>query len=292
MKIGFIGLGRMGQAIAGRILGGEHDLVVYNRTRSKADELERRGAKVAASVAEAAAGRDVVFTILTDDRALREVVDAGLLEALPNGSIHVPMGTHSVTLLAELERVHKDAGRVLVAAPVLGRPDAAAAGQLGIVAGGPAEAIDKLAPVFGLFGRRVFNAGTNPAGAAAVKLANNMVLGCAIEAMSEAFSLTRKFGVDPAVFYEVMTDGLFAAPAYKVYGGIISKQAYDQAGFTTKLGFKDSNLMLAAGQAASVPLPSLNVYRDRLLSAIANGDGDRDWSVIARVQARLSGLES
>src|SRR5690606_19625085 len=152
MKSGFIGLGRMGQAIGGRIVGGEHDLVVYNRTRSKADELERRGAKVAASIADAAAGRDVVFTMLTDDKALREVVDAGLLDALPKAAIHVPMGTHSVTLLAELERVHQQKGRVLVAAPVLGRPDAAAAGQLGIVAAGPADAIEKLAPVFGLFG--------------------------------------------------------------------------------------------------------------------------------------------
>ncbi|HEX6994038.1 MAG TPA: NAD(P)-dependent oxidoreductase [Gammaproteobacteria bacterium] len=291
MKIGFIGLGRMGQAITGRIVGGEHDLVVYNRTRSKADELAGRGAKVAASVAEAAAGRDVVFTMLTDDKALREVVSAGLLEALPKGSIHVPMGTHSVTCLAELERVHTEAGRVLVAAPVLGRPDAAAAGQLGIVAAGPAEAIDKLAPVFALFGRRVFNAGTNPAGAAAVKLANNMVLGCAIAAMGEGFSLIRKYGVDPTTFFDVMTDGLFAAPAYKVYGNIIAKQLYDQAGFTTTLGLKDANLALAAALAANVPLPSLNVYRDRLLGAMAHGEADKDWSVIARDQARASGIE-
>ena len=291
MKIGFIGLGRMGQAIAGRILGGDHDLVVYNRMRSKADELERRGAKVAASIADAAAGRDVVFNILTDDNALREVVSAGLLEALPKGSIHVPMGTHSVTLLAELERMHGEAGRVLVAAPVLGRPDAAAAGQLGIVAAGPAEAIEKLTPVFSLFGRRVFNAGTNPAGAAAVKLANNMVLGCAIEAMGEGFALTRKFGVAPPVFYDVLTDGLFAAPAYKVYGNIIANEKYDQVGFTTRLGLKDANLALAAGEAAGVPLPSCNVYRDRLLGAVAHGEGELDWSVMARDQARASGLE-
>jgi len=291
MKIGFIGLGRMGQAICGRIVGGEHELVVYNRTRSKADELERRGAKVAGSITEAAAGRDVVFTMLTDDKALREVVDAGILDALPNGAIHVPMGTHSVNLLGELERVHKDKGRVLVAAPVLGRPDAAAAGQLGIVAGGPADAIEKLTPVFGLFGRRVFNAGTNPAGAAAVKLANNMVLGCAIEAMGEGFALTRKFGVAPAVFNDVLTDGLFAAPAYKVYGNIIANENYGQVGFTTLLGLKDANLALAAGEAAGVPLPSCNVYRDRLLGAVAHGESELDWSVMARDQARASGLE-
>ena len=118
-----------------------------------------------------------------------------------------------------------------------------------------------------------------------------MVLGCAIEAMAEGFALTRKFGVDPLVFNQVLTDGLFSAPAYKVYGAIIANESFDQAGFTTKLGLKDSNLMLAAGQAANVPLPSCNVYRDRLLGAIAHGEGDLDWAVMARDQARASGLE-
>ena len=291
MDIGFIGLGRMGQAIAGRILGGGHDLVVYNRTRSKADSLENGGAKVADDVAGACAGREVVFTMLADDKALIEVAENGVLGALPKGAIHVPMGTHSVTALVELQKMHDKAGQVLVAAPVLGRPDAAAAGQLGIVPAGPADAIAKLDPLFKVIGRRTFAAGSNPAGAAAVKLANNMVLGCAIEAMGEGFALTRKFGVDPAVFNDVLTDGLFAAPAYKVYGGIIAREAYDQVGFTTMLGLKDANLMIAAGQAASVPLPSLNVYRDRLLGAIAHGEGDLDWAVIARDQARASGLE-
>ena len=291
MKVGFIGLGRMGQAIAGRIVGGEHELVVYNRTRSKAAELEQRGAKVAATVAEASAGRDVVFTILTDDKALREIVHNGLLESLPKGAIHVPMGTHSVTALTELDKTHADAGQILVAAPVLGRPDAAAAGQLGIVPGGPAAAVERLAPLWEIIGRRTFYAGSNPAGAAAVKLANNMVLGCAIEAMGEGFALTRKFDVDPAVFNDVLTDGLFASPAYKVYGGIISKQSYGQVGFTTMLGLKDANLALAAGEAAGVPLPSCNVYRDRLLGAVAHGEAEMDWSVMARDQARASGLE-
>ncbi len=292
MKVGFIGLGRMGQAISARILGAGHELVVYNRTRSKADELESQGASVADSIAEACKGREVVFTMLSDDAALREVVHGGLLESLPKGAIHVPMGTHSVTALAEIDEAHNGAGHAFVACPVLGRPDAAAAGQLGLVPAGPPEAIEKLAPIFEVTGKRTFNAGTNPAGAAAVKLAHNMILGCAIQAMGEGFSLTRKFGVEPQVFSDVLTEGLFAAPAYKIYGGIIVNQSYDQAGFTTKLGLKDSNLMLAAGEAASVPLSSCNVYRDRLLSAVAHGAGDKDWSIIASEQAKLSGLES
>lgn len=291
MKVGFIGLGRMGLAMASRVLGGGHDLVVWNRTREKAADLEKNGAKVAASMAAACEGRDVVISMVADDKALREVVHEGTLKGLAKGAIHMPMGTHSVGVLREIAAVHKQAGHVLVAAPVLGRPEVAAAGQLGIVPAGPVDAIEKLKPVFDVIGRRTFNAGTNPEGAAAVKLANNMVLGCAIEAMGEGFSLTRKYGVDPQTFFEVMTDGLFAAPAYKVYGNLIAKQAYHQVGFTTTLGLKDTNLMLQAGEAASVPLPSLNVYRDRLLGAMARGEGELDWSVIARVQARAAGMD-
>jgi 3-hydroxyisobutyrate dehydrogenase-like beta-hydroxyacid dehydrogenase len=159
------------------------------------------------------------------------------------------------------------------------------------VAAGPPEAVKKLAPLYEAMGRRTFEAGINPEGAAAVKLANNMVLGCAIEAMGEGFSLVRKYGVEAQAFFDVMTDGLFASPAYKVYGNIIAKELYDQVGFTTALGLKDSNLLLAAGQVASVPLPSLNVYRDRLLGAMAHGDGERDWAVMARDQARAGGIE-
>jgi hypothetical protein len=229
--------------------------------------------------------------MLSDDKALGTVADDGLLETLPKGSIHVPMGTHSVTALLELQARHDAAGHAFVAAPVLGRPDAAAAGQLGIVPAGDQAAIAKLADLWKAIGRRTFDAGTNPAGAAAVKLANNMVLGCAIEAMAEAFALTRKFDVEPAVFNEVLTDGLFAAPAYKVYGGIIANEGYEKVGFSVKLGFKDSNLVMAAGQAANVALPSLNVFRDTLIEALAQGEGDLDWSVMARVRARASGLK-
>jgi 3-hydroxyisobutyrate dehydrogenase-like beta-hydroxyacid dehydrogenase len=291
MQVGFIGLGRMGQGIAARILGAGNDLVVYNRTRSKAESLEKDGATVAASVADACKGREVVISMLTDDAALREVLANGMLEHLSRGGIHVPMGTHSVSVLTEIDELHKAAGQILVAAPVLGRPDAAAAGNLGIVPAGPADAIAKLAPIWEVVGRRTFNGGTNPAGAAAVKLANNMVLGCAIEAMAEGMALTRKFGVTPADFAEVLTDGLFSAPAYTLYSAIMVNESYDQVGFTTKLGLKDSNLMLAAGEVSGVSLPSMNVYRDALLDAIAHGEGDMDWSVIAKVRARASGLE-
>ena len=146
-------------------------------------------------------------------------------------------------------------------------------------------------PLFDAIARRVFEAGPEPAAAAAIKIANNFVLGCAIEAMGEGFSLVRKYGVAPQVFYDVMTDGLFAAPAYKVYGKIIVEQAYDKVGQMAVLGLKDANLALAAGEAVGVPLPSGNVWRDRLVGAVAHGDGGCDWAVMAREQARASGLD-
>ena len=293
MKVGFIGLGRMGQGIAGRVLHGGHDLVVYNRTREKAAELGKAGAKIADSIALAAKDREVVITMLADDAALEDVArrEGGLLASLPKSAVHMVMGTHGVDVVRELKEAHERAGQVLVSAPVLGRPDVAAAGQLGIVVAGPAYAVNRCRPLLDVIGRRSFDAGAEPEGATAIKLANNFTLGCAIQAMGEAFSLVRKHGVMPEVLFDVLTEGLFSAPAYKVYGRIIVDEAYDRAGFTTLLALKDADLALAAGGAARVPLPSVNALRDRLLGAIAHGDGDKDWAVMARDQARSSGLE-
>ncbi|MCK2087166.1 NAD(P)-dependent oxidoreductase [Thauera aromatica] len=293
MKVGLVGLGRMGSAIAGRILGGGFDLVIHNRSAEKAAGLAEAGARVAGSVAEACAGRDVVITMVADDAALGAVAHGagGLCASLPAGAVHLAMGTHGVAALGALEEAHRQAGQQLVAAPVLGRPDAAGAGQLGIVAAGAAEAVARCRPLFEVIGRRVFAAGERPAGAAVIKLSNNFLLGCCIEAMGEAFALARKYEVAPEVLYDVLTEGLFAAPAYKVYGRLIADETYEPAGFAAHLGFKDATLVLAAGEAARVPLPSANTLRDRLLSAIAHGDGDKDWSVMAREQARASGLE-
>lgn len=293
MKIGFIGLGRMGQGIANRVLGGGHDLVVYNRTPAKAAGLGKAGAKIATSIASACEGREIVITMLADDAALGEVALAkgGLRDSLPAGAIHMAMGTHGVGAIRSLAAAHAEAKQALVAAPVLGRPDVAAAGQLGIVAAGPAEAVRRCDPLFGVIGRHTFEAGIDPAGATAIKLANNFMIGCALESMGEAFSLVRKFGVAPAVLHEVLTNGSFSAPIFKIYGQIMVDEDYDKAGFTTQLALKDANLVLAAADAARVPMPSASVVRDRLLGAIAHGDGEKDWAVMAREQARASGLD-
>jgi 3-hydroxyisobutyrate dehydrogenase-like beta-hydroxyacid dehydrogenase len=292
MRVGFIGLGRMGQGMAARILGGGHDLIVYNRTPHKMTDLVKAGARGAPSVAAACEGREVVISMVADDSALKEVVlgAGGIRSALAAGASHVAMGTHSVGTVQMLANAHAEARQNFVSAPVLGRPDVAATGQVLIVAAGPGEVIQQCQPLFQLIGRRTFEAGTKPEGAAAIKLSINFVLGSAIQAMAEAFSLVRKYGVAPQVFYDVMTDGLFAAPAYKVYGKIMVDESYDKVGFTTLLGLKDINLVLAAADQARVPMPSAGTCRDRLLGAIAHGDGEKDWASLAREQARASGI--
>ena len=295
LRVGFVGLGRMGSAIAGRVLGGGHDLVAHNRTprTTGAAELERGGARIAPDIAGACAQRELVITMLANDDALREVAlgPGGLREHLAPGAIHMTMGTHGVQTIVELAAAHDEAGQVLLHVPVLGRPDAAAAGQLGIVTGGPDDALALAAPLFEVIGRRVFHAGPRPESATAIKLANNLMLGCAIEVMGEAFSLVRKFGVDPAVFDDVLVEGLFGGIAHRVYGKIIVEESYDDVGFTAALGLKDANLALAAGDFARLPLPSVNAWRDRLLSAIAHGNGELDWAVVAREQAQAGGLD-
>jgi 3-hydroxyisobutyrate dehydrogenase-like beta-hydroxyacid dehydrogenase len=293
MKVSFIGLGKMGQAMADRIIGGGHELGVYNRTASKAADLVKKGAMQMGSPAEAAGYADVVITMLENDHALADVVygEGGLIKSMAKGGIHLCMGTHGTGNIRKLTQAHADAGQVLVSAPVLGRPPAAAAGQLGIITGGPAAAVEKCQPLFAAMGRRTFDGGSEPVAAAAAKIANNFVLAAAIEAMGEGFALAEKCGVPSAGFLDILTDGLFSAPAYKIYGKIISEKGYyGDPGFTATTGLKDVNLALQAGESVAVPLPTANVCRDRLLGAIAHGDGDRDWTVMALEQARASGI--
>jgi 3-hydroxyisobutyrate dehydrogenase-like beta-hydroxyacid dehydrogenase len=292
MNVGFIGLGRMGSGMANRILGGGHELAVFDAVAAQMSALAGAGARAASSVADVCATREVVVTMLVEDATVIDVAlgKGGLCDSLPAGSIHLLMGTHGVATVRALEARHAAAGQYLVAAPVLGRPDLAAAGELGIVAAGDEAAMGRVQPLLSLMGRRTFLAGSKPESATAIKLANNAVLGCAMVAMAEGFSLVRKYGVVPQVFQDVMTEGLFSAPAYKVYGQKMVDESFDQVGSPIHVGLKDANLIAAAADLARVPMPSHNVYRDRLLGAVAHGDGDRDQAVLAREQARASGL--
>jgi 3-hydroxyisobutyrate dehydrogenase-like beta-hydroxyacid dehydrogenase len=254
MKAGFIGLGRMGQAMARRLLDGGHDLGVYNRTAEKLKPLIGLGAKALDSIKAAATYGEAVFTMLADDAAVIEVASkpGGLVESLPRGGIHICAGTHSVACVAALSERHGKAGQVLLATPMLGRPEVVLSGQAAMVLAGAKAGLDRCRPLFEAIARRAFESGSDPLTAAAIKIANNFVLGCAIEAMGEGFALVRKYDVTPEVFLDVMTDGLFACSAYKVYGKIITEQRYQPAGQRAVLGLKDANLALAAGEAVGV----------------------------------------
>jgi 3-hydroxyisobutyrate dehydrogenase-like beta-hydroxyacid dehydrogenase len=282
----------MGQAMARRLLAAGHDLVVWNRTPDRLGELLDLGATMAESIAQVGTVGAPVITMLSDDDALAQVAHGpgGLIASLPAGGMHIAMGTHRSDTIRALTAAHAEAGQVLVAAPVLGRPTAVAAGQLGIIVAGPNDAIAEARPLFDAIGRRTFLAGSDPVTASLLKLTNNMVLACAIEVMGEAFSLVEKAGADPETLRDVLTEGLFSSPAYTGYSRAILDRSWDSVGFTAALALKDVDLALATGAASGVPLPSAEVCRERLSRAIADGDAERDWIVMALAQSRASGL--
>ena len=293
MRVGFVGLGRMGQGMAGRILDAGHDLLVSDPTPGQTDELVRQGAVAVDSPATATNGRDVVISMLPSDPILSAVLEGegGLLDGMSKDCIHMAMGTHGVPAINRANELHTDRGQTFIACPVLGRPDLAAQGLLNLVPGGPAHAVDKVRPLLDVMGQRNIEVGESPQASTAVKITNNFVLGCAIETMGEAFSLVEKLGVRPEQFLEVLLKGLFGAPAYEVYGKMIVDKAWEGHGATAFIGLKDADLAVEAAESADMPLPSVHIWRDYLAKAIERGEGHLDWAVMAREQARASGLE-
>jgi 3-hydroxyisobutyrate dehydrogenase-like beta-hydroxyacid dehydrogenase len=292
MKLGFIGLGNMGLPMAGNLLNAGHDLIVYNRTRSRAEELEARGARVAESPRGAATSVDVLITMLADDAAVEGVMfgDQGAILGLSRSAIHVSMSTIGHALSHRLAAEHEAKGQVYIAAPVFGRPDAAQAAKLWIVAAGPAEALERCRPLFEAMGQGLEIVGEEPAKANVVKLAGNFLLASAIEAMGEAFALVRKHGVDPQRFLEIVNGRLIRSPVYENYGNLIARGRWEPAGFKLRHGLKDIRLALAAAEAVTAPLPLASLIRDHYLSAVARGWGDIDWAALARLSALNAGI--
>ncbi len=292
MKTSFIGLGSMGLPMARNLLQAGHRLTVYNRTRARADQLASLHPVVAETAAAAARGADVLVTMLADDAALEGVMlgPDGALAALPRGAIHLSMSTVSPSLAHALAERHEGVGQLYVAAPVFGRPDAAEARKLWIVAAGPAQAIERCRPLLDALGQEVIPAGEEPARANVIKLAGNFLLAAAIEAMGEAFVLARKHGVAPADLLDVVNGRLFRSPIYENYGKLIAEERYEPAGFKLKHGLKDLRLALAAAESVAAPLPLASLMRDRYVSAVARGWSDSGWSALARVAAADAGL--
>jgi 3-hydroxyisobutyrate dehydrogenase-like beta-hydroxyacid dehydrogenase len=293
VKVAFIGLGNMGSHMARNLLHAGNDVTVWNRTLAKADGLRESGAKVAKSPAESAKDAEAVITMLADDSAVESAVlgASGVLESLPPNAAHISMSTISVALSRKLAEEHAKRGHQYLAAPVFGRPEAAEAGKLFVVVAGDKAAVERYRPLLVAVGQRVFVMGDRPEMANVVKLSGNFLIASVIESLGEAVALTRKYGVDAHQYVEFLNSSLFAAPVYKTYGNLIAGEKYQPAGFKMRLGLKDVKLALAAGEAVDAPLPFASIVRDHMLTAIARGMEEMDWSATAKLAAENAGLK-
>lgn len=292
MDVGFIGIGSMGAAMVPNLVKAGHRVGVWNRDPAPAKALE--GVTVLPSPA-AAFESDAVVTILSDDTAVRSVIidaviNSGALAAARKGCVHVMTSTISLALVEELKELHRGAGVAYVAAPVFGVPAAAARAELNIMAAGDAEAVAAVQPLFDALGQKTWRLGDDPKHANVAKIAGNMMITLAIEAMGEATALTESYGLRAADFLEVITNTIFASPSYKRYGGFIASNTYEP-GFKLILGLKDVNLALEAAKAKNAVLPAAEIVRENMLEAVEQGLGSKDWSILAKVTRRRAGLD-
>jgi 3-hydroxyisobutyrate dehydrogenase-like beta-hydroxyacid dehydrogenase len=292
--IALIGLGQMGLAMAGNLLGAGYRLRVWNRTPDKAGPLIERGAAGAASPAEAVGeGASIVITILTDDAALHEVVHGadGFAAALRPSMVHVSMSTIAPVTAEALAADHVGRGAGFVAAPVFGKPDAAAAARLVICVSGAPDAKAQVAPMLSVLGHRIADFGENPAAAPTIKLAGNFMIGAAIEAMGEAFTLAEKTGVPRQLVHELFSSTMFACPIYQNYGKMIASRHYQPAGAPPALIRKDMRLVLEHAGRQLVPMPLASLVHDRLTAAVAKGVTGVDWTAFVEGVSIAAGLE-
>jgi len=290
MKIGFIGLGKMGRVMATRLLDAGHDLTVYNRSSAAAEPFRAKGATIAQQ-ASGVLGAEIVITMLADDAAVEAVwIAPGLVGKLPASSIHLNMASTSLRLAKRLAELHQAAGGQYVSAPVFGRPPAAATGQLDIVAAGAGASIARCQPVFSALGKQTFVIGTEPYQANIVKIARNYLLATVVESLGETFALVHKSGVEPAAFLDVITRTSFDAPAYKNYGRLMVERKFEDPTFVLRLGLKDVELAIEAGGDTRVPLPMADVIHEQHLGAIAQGFGEKEWAALGDYIAQRAGL--
>jgi 3-hydroxyisobutyrate dehydrogenase-like beta-hydroxyacid dehydrogenase len=290
MKLGFIGLGRMGAAMASNLVKAGHDVSVFNRSPGRGAPLVELGAREATNLAEVCGG-DAVITMLADDDAASDIVlgPGGLIAHLGKGAIHLSMSTISIALSKRLAQAHAKAGQRYAAAPVFGRPDMAAAAKLFIVTAGDPATIEECQPLFRAMGQKTFPIGTEPSAANLVKLSGNFLLASAIEALGEAVALIGKAGIDKRAYVEILTSTVFNAPAYKIYGGLIAQSKFEPAAFAAPLGYKDIRLALAAAESLRVPMPLGSLLHDRFLRLLAQGGDHLDWSAIGGLAAEDAG---
>jgi 3-hydroxyisobutyrate dehydrogenase-like beta-hydroxyacid dehydrogenase len=295
LRIGFIGLGRMGGAMAANLAAAGYSIVGFVRNPERAPALAAVGIRPVTEMSPLYES-DIVVTMLPDDAAIREVVfggeERGLSAGLAPGALHLSMSTISPHCASELAAEHARRSQAYVAAPVLGNPDAARARQLFILAAGAALDVDRCRPLFDRLGQRTFYIGPDPAAANFVKLAGNAMAGATAEILGEVMALARKRGVDPAQLLAILTETMFGGRAHSLYGEKIAAQHYAAGGFVMPLGLKDIKLALAEAEDAAVPMPTLDVVRDRLIAGIDHGYADLDWSALGLVAADAAGLRT
>jgi 3-hydroxyisobutyrate dehydrogenase-like beta-hydroxyacid dehydrogenase len=291
MTLAFIGLGKMGAGMARNLLRAGHTVAVYNRSRDKADALAADGARVADSPADACRDAEVVMTMVADDHALDEIAFGkhGIAAAMKAGCVHLSHSTISTALARKLTDEHARHNQGYLSVPVFGRPEAAETKKLVVVAAGPSDLIERCRPLFDAIGRATYVVGAEPWQANVAKLCGNFMIISAIEAFGEAYATLRKAGVAPQVFLEIMTT-LLGSPVLTNYGRAIAEENFEPAGFALRLGLKDVRLMLAASEECTSPMPLASLVHDHLLSALAQGQGEMDWSSMTRVVARNAGL--
>jgi 3-hydroxyisobutyrate dehydrogenase-like beta-hydroxyacid dehydrogenase len=289
MKIGFIGLGRMGHHVAANLLKAGHQVTVWNRSLAPVQALAEKGATAAKSPEEAVKG-DAVFSMLSNDQVMREIGLAGpLLEKAAKGLIHVNLATISVEFAKELAAAHRRAGLSYISAPVFGRPEMAEAAALVLVAGGEAGALKTMQPVLDKIGARTVP--LNEAWQANLfKICGNFMIASELEAIGEAFAVLRKGGVDPALFHDVMAGRLFTGAVFKAYGAMILNRQYEPAGFALPLGLKDVNLARSAAAGLGVDMPTAELLKAQYDQAMAWGWQDKDWAAIGEVSAKKAGV--
>jgi len=290
-RIGFIGLGRMGQPVARNLAASGHALAVWNRSPGKSGPLLEAGAVEVDRPSAACAPGAVVFTMLSDDRALEEVVSSeGFLDRLSPGGLHVSMSTVAPATSRRLAGRHEKAGSAFVAAPVFGRPDAAAARKLWVCVSGAPAGRERAIPFLRTIGQGIYEFGDDAGAASVAKLCGNFLIAAAMESMAEAFALGEKSGVAPGALAKLFGETLFSSPVYQNYGKSIAEKKFQPPGFALPLGLKDMSLVLAAAAEARAPMPVANLVRDRLLSGLARGREDYDWSALALGAAEDAGI--
>jgi 3-hydroxyisobutyrate dehydrogenase-like beta-hydroxyacid dehydrogenase len=290
--IGFVGLGGMGSAMAANLLKAGFGLRVYNRTAEKARPLVEQGAVLAASPAETVEPGGIVITMVSDDQAVEDVTigPGGLLQRLGKGGVHLSMSTIAPPTARRLARVHEDNGSHYIASPVFGKPEVAAQGKLWILAAGDPEARARVRPVQDALGQKVYDFGDDPGAANVVKLAGNFLIGAAVEAMAEAFTLAQKNGVPRTQVYELFSRTLFDCFVYRAYGRLVASEKYQPVGAKPSLIRKDYGLLLETADASLTPMPLGRLIHERLTATVAKGRDDADWAGFAREASESAGL--